>query len=142
MKRTIQIFLLLTMCGCSDEPARPAFVPTKYADDLTQDTLRQMVHSPLNKEFIGIFWKVRGLGGHKVLRLYSADSISIGELNYGEHPMEIVSWKNTLIVLNACIGSSIENSAYNRWYLDNSVDKNNHIGSYKLVYHKSYGCTQ
>jgi hypothetical protein len=137
MKIIYCLLLLIAVISCSDSTEKK-FVATKYSDDLDSLTFRQIYSSPINGEFIGIFWKPWGLGGHKVLKLYSADSISIAELDYGEHPMEIISWKDSLIVLNAYTWGSKEDSAYIRWYLDNSVDKNNRIGIYKLIYHKSY----
>jgi hypothetical protein len=137
----VLFFFLMAFFGCVNHSSKK-ITSSKYGDDLKRFELSQIVKSPVSKEFIAIFHDASSsLSGNNLLKLYSEDSSSIGELYYGAHPLEISSWSGSSITLNACMYSAHGDSTYRKWALDNSVDKNLAIGKYKLSYNKNYNCT-
>lgn len=134
------IGLLLTSCkvGQSDNPV---FVSTKYTKDTVDLELRQIVNLSSNGDFIAIFFKESSMSfgsGNKVMKLYSRDSLSVNECFYGSHPLEITDWNDSSLIIKCSVSTGHGDKAYRKWYLDNSVDKNDKIGNFKIIYMKNY----
>jgi hypothetical protein len=117
-----------------------SILPAKFIDDVKEMELEQVVSSADKKFFLGVYFDERGsLSGHKVVRLYDGrDSLSVDEANYGGHPLEVVAWGDSTITFKARVFSAHGDSAYRKWYLDASVDKNKRIGSFAIRYQKNY----
>src|SRR4051812_20990455 len=98
IKRTITYLLLLVVTGCHENRTKPEFILSKFSDDRKRYTLRERFNSPVTKEFICIFYEDKGAtAAGKIMKLYSADSTSIDERYYGEHPLNVVRWNDSTI---------------------------------------------
>lgn len=135
----ILIGLLLTNCKDS-QTAKPVFVSTKYTKDTVDLELRQVVNLSSNGDFIAIYYKESASfgSGNKVMKLYSRDSISVDECFYGAHTLGITDWNDSTLIVKCAVSSGHGDKAYRKWYLDNSVDKNDRIGDFKIIYMKNY----
>ena len=76
--------------------------------------------------------------GNKVMKLYSSDSLSVDECFYSSHPLEITDWNDSLLIIKCSVFTGHGDKAYRKWYLDNSIDKNDEIGNFKTIYMKNY----
>lgn len=133
------IGMLLTNCR-NDQAGKPGFVPTAYAKDTLALELKQLVTVSSKGDFIAIYHSVSSNfgSGNTLMKLYSKDSISVDECLYGSHPLALTDWNDTTLVIKCAVSSVHGNKAYRRWYLDNSVDKNDSIGYFKIRYMKNY----
>lgn len=133
----ILIFLFLISCSVNQQKKD---IGTIFSNDIKEDSLLNIVSLPDRKEFIAKFIYPAGLSYGVSLKLYSTDSVSTDVLYFGEHPLTITSWNDSTIMIDACVFSVHGDSAYRKFYLDNSVDKNRQLGKYKIKYSKMYNC--
>lgn len=141
MRRLIYLLLFLQF-GCQEHQEKdnpPSKSQIRFVDDVKKMILEQVSKSPDSLYFLAVYFDESGsLSGNKVLKLYNKDSMSIDERHYGAHPLEVVGWKDSTIVFKAEVFSAHGDSAYRKWYLDASVDKNKRIGRFAIRYHKNY----
>ena len=135
----IGVSLLILFSGCQLGSTDNPFKPTRFTEDLNTLKLEQVSTSPDMKHFLGIFYdESRSMSGIKVVKLYSADSISVSEAYYDAHPLEVDNWSDSAIVFNAGVFSAHGDSATRKRYLDGSVDRNTTLGKYNVKYQKNY----
>lgn len=138
----ITLILLLLTFGYQEhlEDADAASkLPTRFAEDVNKMILRQVIKSPDSLYLLAVYFDESGsLSGNKVVKLYDKDSVSIDERHYGAHPLEVLAWKDSTITIKAGVFSAHGDSAYRKWYLDKSVDKNSRIGFFDITYRKEY----
>ena len=131
--------LLVLFFACQPNMTNDTFKQTKFAEDVKALKLEQVFSSPDRKHFLGIFYdESRTMSGIKVVKLFNSDSVSVDEAYYGAHPLEVVNWSNSGIVLNAGVFSAHGDSSIRKKYLDGSVDRNSILGEYNLYYQKDY----
>jgi hypothetical protein len=141
---TFLLTLFFFSTSCSDDEKKE-FKATRFVEDRQNFSLEQTFNSPNSNGFLAI---MQGEGeysftsGAKILKLYSTDSISKGEVHFSAHPLRITKWDSKGIYLAAKINSTKKDSAYSSWYLNNSVDQNKTIGGIKLHYHKTLNIGQ
>jgi hypothetical protein len=131
--------MLITVSACNEQES--SFIATNFENDRDTLELRQVFSEPNGPHFIGIFFKDSDYSfgsGHKVMRLYTADSISIDELHFGAFPLEIKRWEKANIYLSAEVYSAHGDSATRRTYLNTSTNRNKRIGAFNLLYEKKY----
>jgi hypothetical protein len=135
------IIIGLFLTNCKDNQSdKPAFVSTHFTKDTADLELREVVNLSSNGNFIAIYYKESSSfgSGNKVMKLYSEDSISIDECFYGAHPLAVTHWNDSTLIIKCAVSSGHGNKAYRKWYLDNSVDKNDKIGDFRISYMKNY----
>jgi hypothetical protein len=69
--------------------------------------------------------------GHREFRLYTSYYLFLGKCSFGEFPIEIDNWD----IDNKKIHILIEQlDFFNAGYIKPFIDKNTHIGNFKLYY--------
>lgn len=134
----IGIFLV---CCKESQPEKPEFVSTKFVNDTTDLKLRQVIKLVPDDNFVAIFYKESSMSfgsGNKFMKLYNKDSVSIDECFYGAHPLGITDWNDSTLIIKCAVSSGHGDKKYRKWYLDNSVDKNDKIGDLNIIYMKNY----
>lgn len=138
--RLILIGVFLVCCK-EKQSDRPEFIPTKFINDTTDLKLRQVIRLTPSDNFVAIFYKESSMSfgsGNKVMKLYTKDSISIDECFYGAHPLGVTDWNDSTLIIKCAVSSGHGEKEYRKWYLDNSVDRNDQIGDLKIIYMKNY----
>ncbi len=139
----ILLATILVGCGVSDVGNERTFRSTRFRNDTVEFKLVEVASSPLHDGFLALLYDENSsMSGNKILKLYSTDSNSVAELHYAAHPMELVSWNDTLITFAASVFSAHGDLKYRRWYLDNSVDGKRVLGRYRIAYEKEYDMMQ
>ena len=131
----------MTNCNRTDSIKKNEFVSTNFKADTCNLVVRQIYKNPKQNDFLVVFFKESSMSfgsGNKLMKLYNSDSISVDECFYGAHPLIIKDWNDSLIYIDVEVFSGHGDSTYRDWYLDNSVDKNDNIGGYKIHYNKNY----
>ena len=127
------------LLGCDGSGSERAFRSTRFANDMKEFKLEEVASSPLHDGFVALYYDENSsMSGNKILKLYSKDSVSIADLFYRAHPMELVSWNDMLITFAVGVYSAHGDLKNRRWYLDNSVDGKHLLGRYRIAYEKDY----
>lgn len=135
------VFAVIWVCNGCYPKNKSDFVATKFVSDTTNLKLRQVVENLCKNQFIAVYYADSDWSfgsGNKIVKLYSSDSISIDERFYGAHPISIINWTDSTIIIKCSVSSGHGNQQYRKWYLNNSVDKNEKLGQYNLIYKKNY----
>ncbi len=130
----IALAVLLVMAG----PACRRVPHSTLGRDLGSMDLRRMQVNPADGRVLCIYRVEHGVGSpNKLLRLYAPDSVLVAEDWFGAHPLEILSWGDTL-VLKVEVFSAHGDSAYRTWYLDEWMERNPAIGDIPIRYLADY----
>ena len=123
------LILIFFFRECSDWNKR--FKSTSYSADKIQYGEGRLIKNPNSDDFIVMYIEESSMSfgsSIRIIKLYTKDSISIDECYYGWHTLDIKTWTNSIITFTCGVYSATGDTEYRKWYLDNSVDKNQMIG--------------
>ncbi len=137
------LFLLLvtiTSTGCWSDDLRE-FEPTAFHSDTIDFETRQMYPNPNGRDFLVVYFAESRMSfgsGHKLVKLYNGNGISVGQCLYGAFPLKVVAWSDSVVKIVCGVDGRPVDSTYTKWYLDHWVDQNPTIGEYRIEYTRIY----